>query len=596
MRGALLAGVALAALVSQAAAQSRQPAQITTLPTTTPQGFEALDKTGTWLPLAAVSGGVGTDVRQFGCKADGTDQTACINVALTNAPDCVLIPATQNGFTVAGTITVSKCLRGTVFNPTGTTSTYDLSGSSRILCNNQAAQPCLVVNRALAGTSGQSTQIENISLVGTNAGNVSATPVAGSKGFQWTQGNNLILTNFQSSNFDSCAYFGPSTASPGTGPLSVKATNTFLSRCQKHYVVVDGVPELYFIGGRWGSAGDYASADDFLFATKTTNSGAGGGPNTIVLDAMQLNTAAVGCAFRWGGFVGTGGAFGANRITNTHMEINDAGYTGGATQGIFCVDSSLPYVPGMRATNNFLQINSGATSHPAFNIAPTVPWKDNVVFVNNNMNGAPFTLTISGLIGSFTPTFIGNYMQSGNTFVAGDTSAQLSMIGNFYSSAVFNGKWNNLNLVGNFGGVFDNATGSVLVSNGYNLGAVNAWTPAFSLSGGSVAYTTQSGTWFRNPDGGLTAYFVIALNAISSPTGNLTIAGMPKSCLHPSANVLQAMGGFTGLTGLPFASWVNGSANINLLQTTATGQVNLTGANLTATTTFVGTVTCGIAQ
>ena len=490
----LLAILVALLLATAAQAQQRQPANVSTLPTTSPQEFDLLDKAGNWIPLG------GMDVRAAGCKADGTDQTACINTALANTSDCVIIPATPLGFYVAGTVNVTgKCLRGTVFNPSGTTMTYDMSGTSRILCNNQAAQSCLVVNRALAGTSGQSTQVENISLVGTNAGDRSSTPVAGSTGLQWVQGSNFILTNFQSANFDTCALFGPETASPGTGPLSVKAINTFFARCQKHYVVVDGTPELYFIGGRWGGAGDYASADDFIYATKTNNSGGGGGPNTIVLDSVHLNTTSVGCAFRWGGFVGTGGAFGANRIMNIHMEINDAGYTGSATKGIFCVDSTVPYVPGMRVTNNFFQVNSGATQHPAFNIAPTVPWKDNVVFVNNNLTGAPFTLTISGLIASYTPTFIANYMQSGNTFIAGDTTAQLSMIGNFYSNVNFSGKWNNLNLVGNFGGVNDSATGSVLVSNGYNIGATSAWTPAFSLSGGSVTYTTRSGILVQEP-------------------------------------------------------------------------------------------------
>ena len=414
---------------ASAPAQQRQPAQITTLPTTSPQEFDLLDNTGKWMPFGTGSNGAftvngaGTDVRSFGCVADGvTDQTTCINNALANASDCVIIPATQNGFYVAGTLNVAKCLRGTVFNPASTTPTYDHSGSSRILCNNQAAQPCVVVNRVLAGTSGQSTQIADISLIGTNAGDVSATPAAGSKGFQWQQGSNLILTNFQSSNFDSCAYFGPATASPGTGPLGTRVFNGFFSRCQKHYVVVDGVAEIYLFGGRFGNTGDYPSADDFIYATKTTSAGAGAGPNTVVLDSVQLNTASVGCPLRWGGFTGTGGSFGANKVSNSHIEINDAGYTGSATQGMICVDNTMPIIPGMQFTNNSIQTDGGSTLHPTFNIAPTVPWKDTFSFVNNRpLMGAPFTLTLGGMVGNaFTPTFIGNYMQSNSTFTSSD--------------------------------------------------------------------------------------------------------------------------------------------------------------------------------
>jgi hypothetical protein len=597
--------LAITLLASSAFAQAPSPAQMG-ITAGTPQTLEVLDSSKTWVPLGTVSNsaftgyGAGTDVRSFGCKADGTtDQTSCINNALTNAPDCVIIPATANGFYSAGTITVTRCLRGTVFNASGTTSAYDLSGTSRILCNNQVAQPCLVANRPLAGTSGQSTQIENITLVGTNAGNVSATPVAGSKGFQWQQGNGLVLTNFHSSNFDTCAYFGPTTTSPGTGPLGLKAFNTFFSRCQKHYVVADGAPELYFIGGRWGGAGDYPSADDFLFATKTTNSGAGGGPNTIVLDSMQLNTAAVGCPFRWGGFTGTGGVFGANKVSNSTIEINDAGYTGSASMGMICVDNSLPRIPGMLFTSNVIQTDGGSALHPTFNIASALPWTDNFSFVNNRpLTGAPFTLTISGAVGNaFPPLFMGNYMQSSNTFVAGDTTAHLSLIGNYYGGATFSGQWNNLNLVGNFGGITDNATGSVYQSNGFAAGAGNTWTPTLFFSGGGSATYVSHGTWFRTQEAGLTAYFDFTISALSSPIGNITITGYPKTCAgHPSSALITNASNFTGLTGAPYAIWLNGSPNINLAQTTATGLTNVAGANLTATTSFSGTVTCGIAQ
>ena len=603
-------GVLLLALFATAAsAQQRQPAQITTLPTTTPQEFDLLDNTGKWMPFGTGTNGVftvngaGTDVRSFGCAADGTDQTTCINNALTNASDCVIIPATQNGFYVAGTITVTRCLRGTVFNPTSTTTTYDLSGSSRILCNNQAAQPCVVVNRVLAGTSGQSTQIADIALIGTNAGDRSSTPVANSWGFQWQQGSNLTINNLQVSNFDTCAYFGPATISPGTGPLGVRVFNGFFSRCKKHYAVVDGVAEVSLFGGRFGNVGDYPSADDFIYATKTaTTSNAGSGPNTIVVDSVQFNTQSVGCPFRWGGFQSTVGGFGANKVSNSHIEILDTGYTGSAPTGMICVDNTVPKIPGMQFTNNSIQTDGGSTLHPTFNISPTtvgggqMPWTDTFSFVNNRpLTGSPFSLTLGGMIGNaFTPTLIGNYMNSNNTFTAGDATATLSLIGNYYGGTVFNGQWSNLNLVGNIGGITDNATGTVHQSNGF---AAQSWTPALSFSGGGSATYASNGTWYRTQEGGLTAYFAVTLSALASPSGNITITGYPKACAgHPASALLNLPANFTGLSGLPYANWVNGSANINLLQATATGFSNIGGANLTATTSFSGTVTCAVAQ
>ena len=89
--------------------------------------------------------GAGTDVRTVGCVADGvTNQTACINNALSTFPDCVIIPASANGFTVNGVLNVKKCLRGTLWSPNN--NALGFAGSSVIKCNNQAAQNCVAVN------------------------------------------------------------------------------------------------------------------------------------------------------------------------------------------------------------------------------------------------------------------------------------------------------------------------------------------------------------------------------------------------------------------------------------------------------------------
>ena len=170
----------------------------------------------------------------------------------------------------------------------------------------------------------------------------------------------------------------------------------------------------------------------------------------------------------------------------------------------------------------------------------------------------------------------------------------MSLIGNYYGGATFNGKWVNLNLAGNIGGTFDNATGSVFQSNGY---ASNAWTPALTVSGGGSVTYASNGAWYRTQESGLTAYFSVGLSALASPAGNITITGFPKVCAgHPNVALLASALNFTGLTGAASAVFLNGSSNINLTQAAPSGLVNVQGANLTATTSFIGTVTCGIAQ
>ena len=588
-----LAFLAFALIASPVLAQTRQPAQITTLPTTSPQEFDLLDKTGKWLPLNAASGGSGIDVRSAGCVADGvTDQRACIQSVLTNGPDCALIPATPLGFYVdnSGGPLVARCLRGTVFSPGNTT--LDLSGTSRILCNNQVAGPCLVVDRQAQSGA----QIENVSLIGSSGGNVMATPVSGAIGFQWKTGANLVMSNFQIANFDSCAYYGPIVGS-GKGPINAHMNRSFFGRCHKHTVVDDGVPGLYFIGGAWGTDGasEYTTTDDYLYATKTANYAGGDGPNTIILDSVIMNSNYVGCPIRWGGFIASPtGVFLANKIVNSHIEILDTGYTGSATQGMFCVDATVPYFPQYQVANSVILTDGGSTNHPLFNVAPAIPWTAPTSFVNNWLGAGPVNLTISHVSAGAGPMFTNNlFFPPSQTFTAGDTTATLWLANNVMGAHTIAGQWANLFMDNNLGGVVDNATGVVHEGGGPQ----RSWTPALSASGGGTfAYSAQAGAWFRTPLGGLSAWFNIGLTSVTGASGNVSITGIPKNCIQPTGAILATASGFTGLTGTPAFAWVNGSSTINMQQGTATGLANLTAANLTNTTSIIGSVTCGQAQ
>ena len=538
--------------------------------------------------------GLGEDLFSFGCKDDGTDQTACINNAMAATPGCVIVDPSPTGFYVAGTITVPRCLIGSVFNPSN--STLSFAYTSHINCNNQAATPCVVVNQ----TGNLSAYIANVTFLGTKAGDASVAPVASSYGFQWKGGYNLELRDVQFANFDTCAYFGP-TNSPGNGPIATHVYGSFLSRCQKHYMVDDGVPEIYFIGGRWGENGgtDYNSADDFVYATKTVAGGAGTGPNGIVFDSMQVNPGnkTVGCAFRWGGFVGSpGGGYGANKIVNSHIEVlSGSGYTGSASRGMFCIDSTVPNLPGLFVTNSDFN-EDGSKSMPFFNIDTAVPWNNEWKFANSYLCSASSTLTMQVFTGGHPATFNGDYICGSIAFIAGDTSAVMSLANNTFGSYSVAGQWLSLSLSGNRGPLTDTATGGIFESNQLQ----QAWTPALVASGGGTITTSAvAGTWTRLPNGGVWAYFTINVSGVDSATGTLSITGLPSNlgCIgREEPGTLGLYNHFSGLNGTPWAEWVGNQPIINLLEPASdgSGYVNLSASKLTSSTTFSGTAVCNL--
>lgn len=569
--------------------------------TTTPEVLQTLDSSKTWVPMGSVDAtshswtgyGAGTDVRTFGCKPDGTDQTACINNALANAPDCVVIPATPLGFYVVGTLTVTKCLRGTLWNPSN--NALGFSGSSYIRCNNQAAQQCVAVNNS----DKYAAQIENIIFTGSGA-----TPVAGSIGLQWLGGFNLILNNVLIDNFGACAYFGPSAAS-GVQPTSMHSMNVMLSRCSKHYVVNDGLPELSFVGGRWGGGGstDYNSADDFYFGTQTTAGGGGGGPNTLVIDGVQINPGnkTVGCAFRWGNFrTSPSGVWGANKIVNSHVEVLAGGaYTGTNPQrGMFCYDSTVPVLPEMKVIASDFDEDGAPKVLPILNIDPAVKWSNGsrLTFIGNEMQTAPFSMTIHDEQFAFGPTFIGNWFYQPATFTAGDITATAYLANNtFYSGYTIGGQWGSLNVSNNWGVLTDSATGNVYMSGD----AGRAWTPTLTFGNASVGmtYGTQNGTIQRTPNGGFAAQASIVLTNKGTSTGLARIAGLPVSCgALAGAAIPVTLLNMSGLTGAVMVT-AAGAANFAFVsQASATGQSVLTDPNFTNTSQIGVVINCGRTQ
>jgi hypothetical protein len=583
----------LALLLATAAhAQAPSPAQMGITSTTTPEVLQTLDSTKTWVPLGTVdptnhvwSGfGAGTDVRTFGCKADGSDQTACINNALTSALDCVIIPATQNGFTVNGVLTVQRCLRGTTWTPSAPFNGW--AGGSFLNCNNQTAQPCVVFN----GISKKSAQIANLSIVGTGG-----TPVDGSTGFQLKGGQNFTLTNVQIVNFGSCAYLGP-TATNQIEPIAFHSYNLLIGQCHKHYVVNDGTPEAYFIGGRWGVTGDYDTADDYLFSTRTANAGAGGGPNTLVISSVQINGGSAGCVFRWGGMTGTGGTVGSNKISNTHVELLGNNYTGSASRGFFCTDSTVARAPQLQVSNNdFADDGPTTKSLPAWNYDPATAVANISAYDNNVFGNAATTLSVHNLA-NFGPVIRGNSFASRVTFNATDTSAVANVSDNdFDGNYTISGQWLSLGLSNNKGVLTDTATGHI-----YAVGdPLRGYTPTLTFGGAAtgITYSTQTGFMQRTGDGGYQATISLGLTSKGTAVGVAQINNLPYVCsLLPSMST-PVLSNMTGLTGVVHVQVGSGGSVAFPVQTSATGNnTSLTDAAFTNTSSLSAVIKCGMTQ
>ena len=527
------------------------------------------------------------DVRYYGAKADGSDSTAAFNNALTNAPECVTVPATVNGFTINGTINVVKCLRGTT--PTINAPFNGWSGGSYLVCNNQAAQSCVNLN----GLSKRGGFLSDLTITGTQG----SAPSDSSVGVQWTAGQNLNITNVQIVNFGSCAKFGPSNAN-GIEPISVHTYNMMLGQCHKHYLVNDGTPEVYIHGGRWGVTGDYNTADDYVFSTKTASAGGGGGPNSLVIDSVQINGGSPGCMFRWGGFTATGGVTGANKISNSHIEVQSSVYTGGATRGFFCTDSTISLVPEIQVSNSDFA-DDGTKNMPVWNFNAATQWGNSslMLFTNNKFDVAATTLNVNHELYSMGPIIRGNWFFSPVTFNAGDLSATAQISDNiFWGGYTISGQWNRLKLSNNTGTMADTATGYVFASGDFP----RSWTPtlAFGSTGGTgIVYSIQNGLIQRTPGGGFHATAGIALTSKGASPGTAEIRGVPYGCASMPVTTTFTYSNLAGLTGTPLAQTAgSGAQKSYLTQATATVNSPLTDANFTDTSSVSAVIDCGITQ
>ena len=581
-------------LATAAQAQQRQPANLSTLPQSSPQEFDLLDNQGRWMPFGVGQngafspyGGAGSDLRSFGCVADGvTDQGACVNRAIANAPGCVIVPDTQLGFRIATTVVVTGCLKGQHVATMNTNPNFTYPGASWLKCDVGPNGICVDLGSPNALT--QAPQIENVTI-----GGVAGTPPSGSIGLRVPGGYNLRGKGVAVINFDNCVLVGPGAS---IAPISVNFFDLTLGRCQSHYFTIDGVPEVKVNGGRFGlnGSGEF-NALDFVYFTKTGTLGAGGGPNTVQFDHIQFNPGSAGsgvqCAIRWGGWTGSGGTPGLYWFTNDYFEWHT---DHGGTQGIFCSDSTVPTISQLFVVNSVTS-NSGTTT-PIFSLDPAttpIQW-----WLSHDLLGGSGATLHTGHPGSQVNGQIhldNNTFGGGTSIIADDNKSEVFSTGNHYGVLTISGPFGHLSMIGDewASGYTDTATGNITATATFG----QTFTPHLrfnSVEPADIAYGARSGAWSRNAKGGFDVSVSITLtNKGTANAGDLaSIAGWPLACASGLEGApMQSATGFTGLTGAPQAFMSGTAAGIS--QSTATGIAQIPYSSFTNTTSFSITLRCG---
>lgn len=527
------------------------------------------------------------------CIADGaTDASACINQCIASYQNCV-IPQTNAGFFVAHTIINTGYLHGVSFNPYNPFPSASFPGTSFLLCS-PTVSPC-VLNEPPQGAVNTAQGLEK--LIISRAG---GKPASGTIGVQWTNGYAVFSRDLSIYNHDTCAQWGPSAGAGGIRSINY---NLREGLCGTHFNIIDGWPEVTVIGGAGGvnGNGDYSTAKDFIYQTLSTVVGGGGGPNTITFDDFPFVTAAMApnaCAFRWGGWTGSGGVQGETRLTDDHFETHVP------IAGVFCSDSTVPAIKNLYVTNMVSATFNGTSWGPLFALDP----KTALVAAHftdddfDNCGAGGFTLAPTPASGpSFSGvSFEGSTFCGPPNFTSNGVGANTLSFSNNPSVGLLTiaGSWGDFEAFGNDITLLEDgaASGHIAVANAIP----RTWNPVLNFSTpptGMVVAT--AGNVQRTATGGFTASVdIIVSNPGSGGSGPATVTGLPYSCITPFAGTTTATmyaTPMTGLTGPPEASVGSGTTPpINLYQTasTGTGTTPLTWANFVSGSTLSFTVTC----
>ncbi|HEY3909433.1 MAG TPA: hypothetical protein VGM07_06040 [Stellaceae bacterium] len=281
----------------------------------------------------------------------------------------------------------------------------------------------------------------------------SGTPSPGNIGVLWQGGYNINADDVFSVNHDTCLKW---LAIRAYG-ISFHGKAVDAGACQRHYVLVDGRPELTLENSRYGlnNAGDYA-ATDYISLTNTACTGAGCGPNTIDLTDDQFNSGTLAdgpaCFMSWAGFIHFP-AVSEYKLSNVHME-NLA--TGGAA---FCSDRTVRYIHRLQIANSeFSQDNAGVHLFALnSNTALTQTTITGSVFLFNDLTLSPNPARGQGYL---YDQFIGNMFPPASFTTNKPGTDELTLVGNHYAgSLTLAGDWLVLTAIGETAnGAFTNST------------------------------------------------------------------------------------------------------------------------------------------
>lgn len=517
----------------------------------------------------------GADVREWGARTDGSsDAGAAINRCFAVESACV-IPASTLGMVVTTPVVVPPrgSLVGASFS--GLNNPYPamtFPGQSFLLCNTPV---CVTLGN---GSSPASASIKDI-IISRNG-----TPTPGAIGLYVDGGYNINISHVGIYNHDSCAKFA--------NGISAHADQVFLALCRTHYYVFDGWPEVQIIGGRAGAngSGNYPASADFVYQTLTGVLGPGGGPNTIIFDDYQFNPGSGGvqCAFRWGGWTGSGGDRIETKLSNIHVEYHPI--SGG---GIFCSDRTVPVISELFVHDMVAQLSNGTT--PLFSLDPATAlskwYFDNNVFGCSGVSLTPAPASgpafqdvhFSHNFGCVSAKFISNSVGNNTLYT----------VENNWNALTIGGSWYQLNMLNDIqNSLTDAATGHVAMSSAFG----STWTPVLSFGGGSagLAYATRGGLIQRTAQGGFIATFTISLRSKGASTGAAQITGIPYACSSGAqGGTPDLLGNMRSLTGAAVLAAQNGpGTRIALYQSGSTGNVRITDANFTNTSYIEATITC----
>ena len=152
-----------------------------------------------------------------------------------------------------------------------------------------------------------------------------------------------------------------------------------------------------------------------------------------------------------------------------------------------------------------------------------------------------------------------------------------------------------------YGPITDTATGHIYMSE-----PPQAWTPILNTGGSPTGWTlsTDQGTWARTPSGGIEGDYAIFVTGKSGVTsGIVTITGLSSvpGCYQTNGSGLSIINselGWASLTGFPAMQFETSTQELAplMVNTGATGDINVTDANLTSTAQIQGDFACAVAK